>query len=160
MDRGMPILYMQQALRKLSYYYPIFRVIPTGVYDKNTRLAVLDFQKYFNIIQTGRINNELYEKIDAEYIKVLIDEEKENNLSKQFSFSEGESGDIVGIFQILNNFLSNSFTNIKLLEINYLMDEYTVNAVKVIQTILNIKDDGILNNEVFIGLKSIINGYF
>ena len=160
MDRGIPILYMQQALRKLSYYYPIFRVIPTGIYDKNTRLAVLDFEKYFNLILTGRINNELYEKIDAEYIKILVQEEKEDNIGRSFSFNEGENGDIVGVFQILNNFLSNSFANIKLLEINYLMDEVTVNAVKIIQDILNIKVDGILDNQVFIGLKSIINGYF
>lgn len=149
MDRGVPILYMQQALRKLSYVYPIKRLIPSGNYDRDTAIAVSDFEKYFNIFPTGQISNELYQKIHLEYINVLnAEKEQQENIDEDINY--------IMLFQVLNNILAKKYENVGYLTVNGNKDINTEISIKNIQSILNSSIDGILTMQLIMEMIEIL----
>jgi len=68
---GLPVRSIQGYLNRISENYPaIPKVAITGIYDINTRKAVLKFQEIFHLPQTGVVNYATWYKISQIYVAV------------------------------------------------------------------------------------------
>ena len=66
----------QEAIRELQKYLKeagdsAIPIVPTGVYDENTRVSVERFQEDRGLEKTGRANRETFELIYAVYLEIL-----------------------------------------------------------------------------------------
>lgn len=69
---GLPIHSLQTMLRTISYCKPgMPRVTPDGVFGEETLEAVMRVQREKGLPVTGRVNNETWDAIAAEYWTVL-----------------------------------------------------------------------------------------
>lgn len=156
--RGRPIYYMQCCLRKLSGYYPIRKVLPDGVFGVDTKVAVEDFQRIFNIKINGVICSETYRKIDDEYNKILQRESNAKNLDfidNNVLITKGEKSNRVAYCQVMLNFAGEKYQNIGKVQVTAVMDEDTISAVKKVQHILGIIEDGIIDKPLISNIIDI-----
>ncbi len=66
-----------------------------GVYDENTRLAVMDFQRRSNIPQSGIVDKTTFDALYAEYEKEMLKSEVNKMSDSTFPIQEGSSGEEV-----------------------------------------------------------------
>ena len=62
-----------EAIRSVQRYLivagdPDIFIVPTGVFDDNTRLSVIDFQTRFDLKPTGEVNYETFTLLYNEYV--------------------------------------------------------------------------------------------
>ena len=67
-----PVKNIQFMLREINLYYNILpEVIVDGIYDNQTKNAVMDFQERHSLPPTGIVDLDTFEKIAEEYNKAL-----------------------------------------------------------------------------------------
>ena len=67
-----------EAIRSVQRYLivagdPDIFIVPTGVYDDNTRLSVIDFQTRFDLKPTGEVDYETFTLLYDEYVLLTKD---------------------------------------------------------------------------------------
>ena len=65
---GQPIRSLQTMLREISFVYTdLPRLIPDGVFEEETRRAVVSFQQLFNLPATGTVDNDTWDAVVVVY---------------------------------------------------------------------------------------------
>ena len=69
---GQPIRSLQTMLREISFVYTdLPRLIPDGVFEEETRRAVVSFQQLFNLPATGTVDNDTWDAVVVVYRQTL-----------------------------------------------------------------------------------------
>ncbi len=79
------------AIREVQIYLglagnPDIIVVPSGVYDDNTRLSVTDFQRTEGLGETGVVNRETFDKLYEVYAVLRDIEELKSNTDSFITF--------------------------------------------------------------------------
>ncbi len=127
---------LQRMLHGLSYYDErIPRVIPDGIYGRETALAVRAFQQVNNLRPTGETNRATWDAIVNAYLENVariakaIDAYPQNTKS----ITIGDEGLAVYIIQAMLNLLSVAFDNMKAVPVTGKYDAETKRAVQEFQ---------------------------
>lgn len=148
-----PIRNVQQFLRRISYDNDIPRIIPDGIFGTQTQNAVMEFQRVFDMPQSGVIDNDTWNGIYSAYkstLKKYAEPIKTHIFpSPHFKISSGDENGIVYVIQAMLTALSGKLENIPELEINGKFDQNTQNAVIEIQNAAGIRQTGEINKETW-----------
>lgn len=127
---------LQQMLYALSFYDEgIPRVIPDGIYGRETAIAVRAFQQKNNLRPTGETNHATWEAIVKAYLENIARQAKPIDAfpheAKQVM--AGDEGFAVYLIQAMLNILSTQFENLGAVAMTGRYDPETVRAVQAFQ---------------------------
>lgn len=148
-----PIRNVQQFLRRISYDNDIPKIIPDGIFGAQTQNAVMEFQRLFNLPQSGVIDDETWEKIYSEYKNILkkFSEPSKTSVfpSPHFVIKANDENGIVYVIQAMLKALGGEISTIPDVEISGKYDEGTQKAVLNIQNAAGISETGDVNKETW-----------
>jgi peptidoglycan hydrolase-like protein with peptidoglycan-binding domain len=159
-DETSPISEIQRYLRNISYSHPeIPRIALSGKYDRQTQMAVEDFQKFSGLPVTGKVDYTTWNAMVRENSLHMKSIEMPYKLPcRSFDFGtikNGYSGDIVYVLKIMLNNFCRKYKNYKHLEINDQYDYATEEAVKEFQKASMLPVTGIVDKETWNTMISI-----
>ena len=160
---GEPVRSIQTFLRKISESRDIPKVIPDGIYGNSTRRAVEAFQLLYGLPTTGEADFDTWNKI----VEVFDEVTAETAPPARFAvFPEGayiiETGDedeLLFVLQSAIKVISGNIENVPDLDINGVHDDKSVEAVKEIQRIAGIEDNGRINKETANAIADVYEFY-
>ena len=131
---------LQRYLRQLSYFdEDINHVVINGVWNDETRNALLTFQRKNGLSPTGTADEQTWNLLFSQY-KSSIDENSPPSPISFFprepigqSIGLGDEGFIVSVIQYMLNEISILYDNLENVEINGFFDEATQAAVSEFQ---------------------------
>jgi peptidoglycan hydrolase-like protein with peptidoglycan-binding domain len=145
---------LQYFLVVISLYFPaIPEIAITGVFDNQTRLAVIEYQKTMNIQPTGLVDLETWESIYNQARGILNSLPVQNiylpliKYPKDYAF--GDQGPGVFVIQEMLQYISNIIPQISYIEATQIFDEATKNSVISFQNFFNLEPTGIVNEETW-----------
>lgn len=155
MEQENAIFEIQRILRDLDKYDSgLARVRLTGVYDDETRQGVRDFQKKYDLPETGIVDHTTWQVLEA-----VAKAQREAALlaraiyllprSEEYTISPGLQDDVVYVIQYLLNVLSQEYDEIGTIEYTGIYDEPTEEAIKIFQRKSLIEPDGIISPLTF-----------
>ncbi len=153
-DKASIIMYIQNYLRVVGNR-DIF-VAPSGIYDENTRLSVLDFQKRFSLPETGIVDKITLETLFNEYVRVkrnssLIDIRdfpiKPGIMSEQIRIINDTISKLVMYYGYTHNIKRNS---------NYYSKE-TINAIHTLRSIYLLDKQDYIDEELYFMMITDLN---
>lgn len=157
-----PILSLQSMLRTLSFVHDITRVVPTGMFDENTKKAVMDFQKLFNLEVTGEVDHATFMRLAEEYNNLINDRQPLSIRIFDEDFekiNENGTDKYLFIFQYMMKVLHNTFDNLPDVDLSGINDNKTMEAVKYYQELLNLEQTGLLTKEVANYINELFNTF-
>ncbi len=167
-DVGFNVRLIQTELNRIRKNYPsipqIF-VIDSS-YKADTQAAVKEFQRIFNLPQTGVVDKGTWNKISYVYVAVTrlaqLDSEaiKENIgvAPPTTVIKEGSTGALVKDLQFLLNYIGDYYPSIPIVKQTGTFDAQTKNAVKEFQKTFGLVQDGIVGSSTWTKLYDVYNG--
>lgn len=138
----------QEYLYAISFYNNnIMRVIPDGIFGRETILAVKSFQKEYGLEVTGEVNRTTWDmavKVYREYVgspPEVIDVFPSNS----FILQKGNTGSLVSILQAMLLDIAKSYNNLPMLTVTGIYDQETIATVKAMQNKARINSTGLTN---------------
>ncbi|MEE7581721.1 MAG: peptidoglycan-binding domain-containing protein [Oscillospiraceae bacterium] len=138
----------QEYLYAISFYNDnVMRVIPDGIFGRETMLAVKSFQNEYGLESTGEVNRETWNmavKIYREYIgspPAVIDIFPNNNFILQL----GNKGSMVSMLQAMLLDMAKSYKNLPILSVTGVYDQQTIATVKAMQNKARLNPTGTTN---------------
>jgi len=158
-----PIENLQTFLRRISYDNPVPKVVPDGIFGKQTYDAIIKFQNEFNLPQTGIVDNATWNKIQNVHKKTLKKYKSPNQVnifpSPHFYIRDNDENEIVYVIQAMLKSLGNNFENLSDVEINGKYDEATKKAVITIQNARSIKETGVVDKETWEAIAVLFESF-
>ena len=155
---------LQIFLRNISSHYEFIpQIIPDGIFGTQTRETLKSFQSGFGLEPTGETNFDTWNKIIevSDYVDNL-----NANAALVFVYPEtgkrifpGQHSIDLFVIQAMMKALSNTGNNFVPLEITSVHDADSVKAVKHIQSISGMTEDGIINIDFFNNLSKLYEVY-
>lgn len=150
LNSGQPVRNLQTFLRRISYHYnTVSTVVPDGIFSDQTCQSVKSFQKTFNLPQTGIVNKGTWNKIVEVYSNIIEVYAPPVQLSliknAEVRICSKEENNMLYAIQSLLFVISERFTNIPPVDICAVHNEASVKAVKKIQEICNLPQDGVID---------------
>ena len=148
-DKSSAIESVQRYLRVVGNQ-DIF-VAPTGVYDENTKLSVMDFQGKNGLSVDGIVDIITFDKLFYQYSLIL---ERDNIREKfdsfiRFPLLPGQfSGAMIHINRTLSRLLDHYGETHNLRESNFYSPS-TADAVKIIRRIYLLEDKNLIDEELY-----------
>ena len=127
---------LQQMLYALSFYDArIPRIVPDGIYGRETALAVRAFQQDNNLRPTGETNRATWDAIVQAYLENVAKQAKPLDIYPEGvqHITVGDEGLAVSIIQAMLNFLSLTFDNLEAIPVTGKYDTVTQQAVQAFQ---------------------------
>ncbi len=165
---GNSVFDVQHRLNRISVNYPAIPKIPVedGIFGEETARSVREFQKIFNLPQTGIVDDATWYQIRGIFnaVKKLNELFSEGltfeDVSLQYPeyLSEGDSGVYVSIIQYYLNFVSAFTTDFTDIPINGVYDGATVEQVKNFQIYAGLVPTGIMDVDTWNVLFDIYIG--
>ena len=149
-DRPAAIRRVQDYLREAGNK-SIF-VAPTGIYDDNTRLSVIDFQKSNGFEATGIVNRETFDKLFLDYSIITDRERVRHGLDSFISFPilpGVQTGAMMHINRTLRRLLDYYGHTHSLRDGNIYTAE-TEAAVRRMRDIYRLKNEGYIDEEFYV----------
>ncbi len=158
-DSGEDVRTIQRQLNRISANYPSIPRIPStnGIFDEETRRAVIQFQKIFNLSPDGRVGKATWYKIKQIYNGVknlsgLYSEgititEAERKFPKVLEY--GESGNEVSVLQYYLAFLGFFYDTLPQITVDGNFGDETRNAVIAFQNQFGLPADGIVGRQTW-----------
>lgn len=154
------VSFLQYLLNLMSLYYPsIPEIAITSVFDEQTRLAVIEYQKTMNLEPTGIVNPATWESLYNNGIGIL------RTLPPQAIFlpyvryprdyGPGDSGPGVFIIQEMLHYISLIIPVIPYVELTEVFDSATENAVKAFQNLMKLDPTGVVDEVTWNTLTNI-----
>lgn len=161
MNHSAAISEIQGYLNGISYYNPkIPRIIPDGIYGRESEITVRAFQQEYGLPVNGQINKVTWNKI-VEVYKNLVTPEPERIYvfqSKNSVLRQGDKGYDVTLLQImLNLILEHSSYNLPKINTSGFFDNATVKAVKEFQRIIMAAQTGYVNVKTWNMITRVFN---
>lgn len=146
-----------EAIKRVQQYLSLVDerdvfVAPTGVFDDNTRLAVVDFQRINNLSPTGEVDRLTFEALFSQY-RLAVEKNKLNNSVGSFLSFPVLPGEMSGGMNHINRSMARlldyyGITH-RLRESSFYSDE-SAKAVKALRRIYLLPDLELID-EVFYG---------
>lgn len=146
---------IQYGLNVLNTYYPtIPKVAITGIFDSQTRDAVIEFQKTMNLPVTGNITTETYRILYDNVFKIL------DNLPPEavyvpylrwtgVVYDLGHESPVVYLIQEMLSYISLIIPSIPTIEPSGTYDETTEEAVRALQNMEGAEPTGAVDEETW-----------
>lgn len=155
---------LQMMLRNIAGEYDnIPTVIPDGIFGSDTLESVQAFQQHFGLVPDGVVNFETWNKIVE--ISDLVDAAN-NNGRLVLAYNEsnrdilpGETVTELYVIQAMMKALSKENAGFDDIVITGIHDVPSVNAVKKIQLVTGLEDDGIITVEFYDNLTHLYEVY-
>lgn len=155
MEQENAILEIQRILRDLDKYDSgLARVRLTGAYDGETRQGVINFQKKYDLPETGIVDHTTWQVMNA-----VAKAQREASLlaraiyllprSEEYSILPGLQDDVVYVIQYLLNIISSEYDEIEALEYTGVYDSLTEEAIKAFQRKNLLEPNGEINPTTF-----------
>ncbi len=158
-DTGEDVRTIQRQLNRISANYPSIPKIPNinGIFDNETRLAVQQFQRIFNLSPDGRVGKATWYKIKQIYnsVKKLSELYSEGititEAQRQFRevLQEGNTGNDVRTLQYYLNFLGFFYDTLPRINVDGIFGNETKNAVITFQNQFGLPADGIVGRQTW-----------
>lgn len=158
-DSGEDISTIQKQLNRIGANYPSIPKIPStnGIFDEETRRAVTQFQKIFNLTPDGKVGKATWYKIKQIYngVKNLsgLYSEGITITEAQRTFPKvlelGDSGNEVSVLQYYLAFLGFFYDTLPQIAVDGIFGEETKNAVLAFQRNFNLTTDGIVGRQTW-----------
>lgn len=159
---------IQVQLNRISRNYPaIPKIEPiNGIYGGSTERAVREFQKIFNLPETGVVNEATWYKIAYIYISVKKLSELNSEglrleeVSKQFQIDlvPGMQSAEVQVLQYLLAVVGAYYVNVMPVDITGYYGEMTENSVKSFQQVFGLPVTGTVNEQTWVDLFEAYDG--
>ncbi len=149
-DTGIEVAVVQYYLRVIAEFNPkIPEVTPNGVFDEQTRNAVLAFQREYSLPETGEADEETWNKLSSVYIGLIANAESSSGSIAAEVFpgtllNLGSEGEDVETLQTYLNTVAEVYTEIPTVSVSGNFDEATDNAVRIFQRIFGIPQSGVV----------------
>lgn len=137
-QKKMHIKEIQGYLHGISYYNEkIPKIIPDGIYGKETQIAVKAFQQEYGLPVTGEVNKVTWDKIVEVYKKLVNTPPERINAfpSKSYIIKQGDKGYTVMLLQVMLNAISDNCNSCEKIGVTGFFDNSTVRAVKNFQSL-------------------------
>ncbi len=155
---------IQRMLREISFFdQNIERVIPDGIYGEQTESSVRSFQRNNNLYETGRVDNDTWDRIIEVYDRII--EENKRNVPVQIidegaiPFTVGDGDNSLYVIQAMMLALAEYFENIDAVEVTGVFDEKTQKAAEQIQLISGITPNAQLDRAFINALAELYMTY-
>ncbi len=156
-DKGEDVFALQYFLSILSeFYYDIPFIDITGIFGKETKNAVMAFQRSNNLKQTGEVDDKTWNEIYRDFIGIentVLKKESINILfAKAFSgedLSLGAQGANVLLLQQYLDVISRLYKSVPDVNATGLFNEATEKAVMDFQDLMGLKVTGIVNKNTW-----------
>jgi peptidoglycan hydrolase-like protein with peptidoglycan-binding domain len=141
---------VQYYLRVISDFNPkIPEVTPNGVFDEQTKNAVLAFQREYGLPATGEVDEETWNKLSSVYLGLINSAESSGagiaaEVFPGTLLNLGSSGEDVEILQTYLNTVAQVYTEIPTINVSGTFDAATENAVIIFQRIFGIPQSGVV----------------
>lgn len=152
---------IQYALNVLSAFYPTINQIPiTGYFDEQTRNAVIEFQKAFNIEPTGIVDRETFEALADSMFNILDTLPAEAVYLPTLRwpgevYSLGDEAPPIYLLQEMLSYISLIIPIIPSIEPTGIYDEATQQAVREFQRLQGLEPTGITNEQTWNSIVEI-----
>ncbi|MBR6563415.1 MAG: peptidoglycan-binding protein [Clostridia bacterium] len=168
-SRGEYVRYVQQLLNVINN---VFLTIPElaedGIFGNATRGAVNTFASLFGLPQSGRVDEALWNKLNAIYATVLsgcIFSSSESVGARPFSGTEqriGSSGADVSYIQERINIIAAAIPYVGTLTVDGLYGSATSNSVSALQRVFGLTESGTVNETTWLLVNyitaAVVNG--
>ena len=127
---------LQRMLYAISFYdEEIPRVVPDGIYGRETAMAVRAFQQKNNLRPTGETNRATWDAIVQVYLENIARQARIIDAYPQGvkHITAGDEGFVVYIIQAMLNLLTETFDNFGAVPLTGRYDKETIQAVKDFQ---------------------------
>ena len=153
-DRGTEVLRIQWYLNRISYFLEgdLPSNAPTGVFSQATANNVREFQRYFNLPQTGVINEETWNRIVSVYYSLFQNYPEEEEIIQSYPGSpirQGDEGENVLYIQQALNSIRNTISGINYVTEDGKFGPATATAVRQFQEFFSLAPDGIVGPETW-----------
>lgn len=149
-DIRLRVSLLQYLLNLMSLYYPsVPETAITSVFDNQTRLAVIEYQKTKNLEPTGIVDQETWESLYNNGIGILRTLQPQAiylpyvRYPRDYSF--GDQGPGVFIIQEMLQYISLIIPEIPYVEITQVFDDATQKAVIAFQNYMKLEPTGVVN---------------
>lgn len=162
-DKRAVIYEIQSRLLTLSRAYPLPRVVPDGIYGRETRDAVAEFQKYAGLAVTGVVDYDTWNALYEAERRVLEASAPPMMISPFDTLLEGgtirleDRFPTIYIIQAMLEELAQLYDYTEPVAINGVFDSATESAVKMIQRSLDLDGDGIVDIVTWNGMARLYN---
>jgi peptidoglycan hydrolase-like protein with peptidoglycan-binding domain len=161
-DRKNDIQEIQTYLRIISFENPeIPTILPTGIYDSQTRSAVLKFQEEAGLPPTGEIDKATWDEIVSEYKQVEAYLSAVGSISpfpsRQLQLKPGDRSTTVFMLQSLIATLAMHYINIPRITVDGYFGPDTEIAVKVLQKVVGLPETGIVDDKTWDCMAKVYN---
>jgi peptidoglycan hydrolase-like protein with peptidoglycan-binding domain len=147
-DKRQQIREVQEYLYAISFYDDnIIRVIPDGIYGRETALSVRSFQTEHDLPVTGEVDRQTWDKIVEVYREYVALPPYPIDVfpSTMFVLDQNRSGSLVYILQAMLLDIYKTYKNVPQVNVNGTYDDITVETIKRIQEIANLNVTGLTN---------------
>lgn len=157
-----PVKEVQFYLREISRYKPEIPIVySTGIYNSETKKAVTEFQKIYELPTTGIVDLNTWNAIVKEYSKYCEIASTPNQIScfplKELNINLDDEDDLVCIIQFLLRKLNNKYKNYPAVNISGKYDQTTADAIKQFQNSNKLPVTGIVDKTTWNSLAIVNN---
>ncbi len=161
---GEDVVVVQAMLNRISQNYPaIPKISPaTGVFEEDTRDAVITFQRIFNLVPDGVVGKATWYKMVYLYTGILqlteLVSQGQNFVTVQFQYAgpltEGDSGPEVGILQYMLALLAQFDNSLSPMAVDGEFGPATTQAVRTYQQLVGLTPNGYVDETTWNSIYS------
>lgn len=165
-DAGAEVVVVQAMLNRIARNYPaIPRVTPaTGSFDENTRQAVIQFQRIFNLTPDGVVGKATWYKMVYLYVGVLQLAELVSMGQTFYAFQfqypgvlrQGDRGGEVEVLQYMLSMIAELAETVQAPAMDGVFGPATLQAVREYQRLAGLMPDGVVGERTW---GAIYNGF-
>ena len=160
---GEPVRSIQTFLRKISGSRDIPAVVPDGIYGSSTRRAVEAFQSLYGLPVTGEADFDTWNKIVEVFDEVSAETEPPSKLvifpEEAYVIETGDEDELLFVLQSAIKVISANVENVPEVDVTGMHDEKSVEAVKEIQKIAGIEENGRIDKETANAITRVYEFY-
>ena len=158
------IINLQTYLRAQSFLYPNAIIPPVdGIFDTQTKNALIDFQLRNSLSPTGVADKITFELLYDQYLDIIENSSLPNPIipfpshPTNYVIKRGEHSFLVAVLQYMLNEIGVIYNVFDAIEINGEYDEATENAIRSFQTINSLSPTGEVDRKTWNSLARIYN---
>ncbi|MBQ9895229.1 MAG: peptidoglycan-binding protein [Ruminococcus sp.] len=127
------------------------QVLPTGIYNNDTSLAVRAFQREYGLPETGDTDPATWNRIIKVYKAYQHSSPDAYHAfpSASYIVHDGDKGPLIYIIQAMLNNISNSYDNFPSFEVCGNYNQETIKAVKLFQKQVGLTETGDVNSNTW-----------
>lgn len=154
------VSFLQYLLTLMSLYYPsVPETAITSVFDEQTRLAVIEYQKTMHLEPTGIVNQETWNSLYSNGLGILRTLPPQSIYLPYVRYSKdygpGDIGPAIFIIQEMLQYISLTIPQIPFVELTEVFDDSTQNAVIAFQNFVKLEPTGIVNEATWNTLTEV-----